>query len=336
MKIGVFKAFSDIHLKVIEACKDIGVDYEVVDILSADWIKNVQNSTCDGFFCSSTCATQEKKTILDERYYFVSQIMNRPIYPDYLGLYIHENKRNMAAWLELNNYPHVSTKVFTNKKEALTYLSSASYPLVFKSNLGSGSSKVRIIKSKSKAKRFAKSVFPINKYGLSNLNLGKIYNSKVRGIPVPDIASAQRDYLLVQEFKEIVHEWRIIKIGDSYFGHQKLLHGDFASGTGLVGWVAPPKELLLMVKDICDKGGFLCMNVDIFETKKGEYFINELQASFGSYEDSQMYIDGKPGRYKYMNGEFIFEEGLFNTFGSSRLKIEHFLQILFQANKAIR
>ena len=35
------------------------------------------------------------------------------------------------------------------------------------------------------------------------------------------------------------------------------------------------------------------MDVDIFETKNHEHFINELQASFGSYADSQMYIDSK-------------------------------------------
>lgn len=70
------------------------------------------------------------------------------------------------------------------------------------------------------------------------------------------------------------------------------------------------------------------MDVDIFETKNHEYFINELQASFGPYADSQMYIDGKPGRYRYVDGDFVFEKGLFNTFGSNRLKLENFVEIL--------
>ena len=41
-----------------------------------------------------------------------------------------------------------------------------------------------------------------------------------------------------------------------------------------------------------------------------------------------MYIDDVPGRYVYSDGEFVFEEGFFNTFGSSRLKIEHLIDIL--------
>ena len=70
------------------------------------------------------------------------------------------------------------------------------------------------------------------------------------------------------------------------------------------------------------------MDVDIFETKEGKYFINELQAFFGSYLDYQMSIDGKHGRYVYKNGEYVFEEGDFNVYGSTKLKIEHFTKNL--------
>ena len=123
-------------------------------------------------------------------------------------------------------------------------------------------------------------------------------------------------------------EWRILKIGNSYFGHQKLFKGEFASGSGRVGWVAPPVELLKMVRELCVKGGFPCMDADIFETKDGKYYINELQAVFGSYLDYQMSINGVHGRYVDTNGEFVFQEGDFNVFGSQKLKIEHFVSLL--------
>ena len=41
-----------------------------------------------------------------------------------------------------------------------------------------------------------------------------------------------------------------------------------------------------------------------------------------------MCIDGKHGRYKDVAGEFIFEEGDFNVYGSTKLKIEHFIGLL--------
>ena len=332
MKIGIFTSFQgDSFLKnSIAACKDLGVDYEIVDITSFEWIKNVQQSNADGFFCPSNCVSQELKTIQDERYYFVSQVMRRPIYPDYTGLYIHESKRNMAAWLEINGYPHAQTRTFTNRKEASEYLEQCQYPIVTKANVGAGASKVVIVKSKREAMRMMKKCLTDSKFKFRYS--GGAYRMKFHHAFLPrvkDVRNRQKDYFIVQDFvPNVMHEWRILKIGDSYMGHQKLLKGDFASGSGLVGWVAPPKELLNMVREICEKGGFPCMDVDIFETKEGKYSINELQASFGSYLDYQMSIDGHHGRYVYKDGDFVFEEGDFNVFGSNKLKIEHFINIL--------
>lgn len=329
MKIGVFTSYGHETEKAVEACKAIGVDYEVVDILSADWVKIVRESDCDGFFCSSCAIAQDMKNILDERYYFVSQVMKRPIYPDFTGLYIHENKRNMAAWLEINGYPHAKTKAFTRKKDVVEYLDHCEYPVVVKQNIGSGAKKVRIVKSRCKAKRLARKCFPPFDDRLAPLHSGLYYWTDIRHVPVLDIHNVQKDYFLVQEFiKDVKWEWRMIKVGNSYFGHQKLMKGKYASGSGLVGWVDPPKELLYLVKDLCEKGGFPCMDVDVLEDGEGHYYINELQASFGSYEDYQMSINGKPGRYVWRDGDFHFEEGLFNTYWSNKIKIEHFIELL--------
>lgn len=332
MKIGIFTTpMPHVVDQAIASCKSLGVDYKVVDIFSANWIENVKAADdCDGFFCPSNCISQELKTIQDERYYFVSQVMHRPIYPDFTGLYIHESKRNMAAWLELNGYPHAKTRVFTDRKEALEYLENCEYPIVTKSNVGAGASKVVVIKSKAKAIRMAKKCLTDSMFRF--LKRGWAYKMRFHRWfmpPMRDFRNRQKDYFIVQDFvKGVQHEWRILKVGDSYFGHQKLVKDGFASGSGKVGWVAPPRELLEMVHDICDKGGFPCMDVDIFETKNGKYSINELQASFGSYADYQMSIDGIHGRYNYKDGDFIFEEGDFNVFGSTKIKIEDFITIL--------
>lgn len=337
MKIGIFTSLQDSwssnrHIEnSIKSCRELGIDYRVVDITSADWLGNVMEaSDCDGFFCPSTCFSQERKTIQDERYYFVSQILKRPIYPDFLGLYIHENKRNMATWLEYMGLPHAKTKVFTDLKECNEYLDNCEYPIVVKANIGAQAAKVRIVESKGKAKRMAKRA--LNASSRTEIKPGLFYWKKTHHPIVRwtvDLHNVQKDYFLVQEFiSDVKYEWRILKVGDSYFGHQKLFKGKFASGSGLVGWVDPPKELLMMVNDLCDKSGFLCMDVDIFEDKNGKYYINELQSFFGSYLDYQMSIDGKHGRYVYKNGDFEFEEGDWNVYGSVKLKIEHFVDIL--------
>lgn len=332
MKIGVFTTpMPHIVDQAIASCQALGVDYKVVDIFSANWIENVKAaSDCDGFFCPSLCVSQDLKTIQDERYYFVSQVMHRPIYPDFTGLYIHESKRNMAAWLEINGYPHAKTRVFTDRKEALAYLDNCQYPIVTKANVGAGASKVIIIKSKANAKRMAKKCLSNSR--LKFLFSGWTYKMKFNHWyvpPMPDRRNRQKDYFIVQDYiPEVLHEWRILRVGNYFFGHQKLLKGQFASGSGMVGWVAPPRELLEIVRELTDRGGFRCMDVDIFETKDGKYCINELQAFFGSYLDYQMCIDGHHGRYVYRDGDYIFEEGDFNVFGSTKLKIEDFITIL--------
>lgn len=332
MKIGIFTSFLKDHTveNAIKTCQALGVDYELVDITSSDWIKNVQSSDVDGFFCPSNCLSQDLKTIQDERYYFVSQIMHRPIYPDFTGLYIHESKRNMAAWLEINGYPHAKTRVFTSRKEALEYLDTCQYPIVTKANVGAGASKVVIVKNKRKARRMAKKCLTDSFFYFAKP--GWAYRTHFHRWYMPtlwDVRNRQKDYFIVQDFvKDVIHEWRILKVGDNYFGHQKLLKGGFASGSGLVGWVAPPRELLDMVREICERGGFPCMDVDIFETKDGKYSINELQAFFGSYLDYQMSIEGHHGRYVYKDGDYVFEEGDFNVFGSTKIKIEDFIKRL--------
>lgn len=332
MKIGIFTTpMPHIVEQAVASCNSLGVDYKVVDVFSANWIDNVKAADdCDGFFCPSNCISQELKTIQDERYYFVSQVMHRPIYPDFTGLYIHESKRNMAAWLEINDYPHAKTRVFTDRKEALDYLDNCQYPIVTKANVGAGASKVVVVKSMAKAKRMAKKC--LNDGKLRFLKTGLTYRRKSLAWYMPtlwDLRYRQKDYFIVQDFvKDVQHEWRILKVGDSYFGHQKLLKDGFASGSGMVGWVDPPRELLEMVHEICEKGGFPCMDIDIFETKDGKYSINEMQAFFGSYLDYQMSIDGHHGRYVYKDGDFVFEEGDFNVFGSTKLKIEDFVKTI--------
>jgi len=146
----------------------------------------------------------------------------------------------------------------------------------------------------------------------------------------PALDDRQYGFIMFQKKEDVVAEWRIIKIGESYFGHQKLIDDKgFHSGAGIGAiWRKPPKKLLNMCDDICKKGQFNSMACDIFETSDKKYYVNELQTTFGSYAESQMIINNKPGRYKKENDNFIFEEGIFNKFGSYLLRVEDFINQL--------
>lgn len=333
MKIGILRAFGEKQYQnCVNACKDLNVDYEIIDLDSPNWIEKIKTSNCNGFVHSPSCAKQVWKTMFDERLYFINKVMGYPIYPNYTETFIYENKKNMAYWLEINNFPHAKTYVFYNKKTAIEFAKSYdNYPLYFKTNIGSAAIGVKKIKSKNEAISIIKKTF--SKHHFFGHGFTKWVKSKRYKISFPFTSDRQIDFVLFQEAIDAVVEWRIIKIGNSYFGHQKLNKNGFFSGSGLVGWVDPPKKLLQLIKDVCERGGFDSMDLDIFEDRQGNYFINEMQTIFGSYNKSQMYINDIPGRYKYVDGQWIFEEGKFNANGSFNLRIESFLRII--ANEKI-
>ena len=325
MKLGIFTAFRNLHKNYIRSCEELGVDYEIVDIIGPDWLKDVMNSDCDGFLCRPPSKFEERNRLFDERLYFINKLLKRPIYPSYEELLIYENKRFTSYWLEINNYPRPKTWVFYRKTDYLNYLKNATFPFVIKLNTGSTAKGVKIVKSRFWAKRIADLTF-----GIKNDKLAVGYSAQKTGkiIPFPAFGTFQRHHLIVQEYHNIRWEWRIVKIDDSYFGHKKLKKGKFASGTRLKGWDTPPEELLFLVKDICNKGQFLSMNVDIFETENGQFLVNELQSLFGQSTDDLMRINGKPGRFIFKDDKFIFEEGKFNQYESYLLRVKHFLKIL--------
>ncbi len=328
MKLGILKSFESIDELIISycnSCKELGIEYVIIDLLSNNWISDIREANVDGILVRVKGNIQEQKSLFDERLYIISEELNIPIYPSKNELFLYENKRMYEYWLTANNFPHPPTHIFYTKKDALDFIDSSKPPFVFKTNGGASSSGVEIIRNKLRAKINIHRIFG---FFDPRLSFGKVHLGKIGIFPFPKFGMAQKHYVLIQDFIPIKWEWRIIKIGDSYFGHQKLLKGDFASGSDLVGWVAPPKELLFMIKDLCEKGKFDSMAMDVLESKDGDFFINEIQSLFGSFLPYQMRINDIPGRFIFKDQDFIFEEGEFNKFNSNLLRVEDFVHKL--------
>lgn len=325
MKLGILSNFTGSKEYYIEACKELRVNYEVIDIRSSDWLENIKISNCDGYLVRPMCLKQSWKDMCDEKLYFINKILKKPIYPSFDACYIYEDKKKMAYWLKAHNIPHAPTHVLYDKTEAINFLEKAKYPLVFKPNIGSAAIGIKMIDKKQEALKLVDKIF--TKWRFFNKGYTKWYKTKYK-ISYPIMDDKQHNFIIFQDKLKVKTEWRIIKIGESYFGHQKLEVNGFHSGSGKVGWVDPPKKLLRMAKDICDKGNFRSMDVDIFETEDGKYYVNELQTIFGSYDISQMYIDGKPGRYLFNDDKWKFEEGYFNQNYSCNLRVEDFIKTL--------
>lgn len=324
MKFAICSYLSDGKKSITNSCKKNTIDYEYVDLLSQDWLKKIEQGNYDGVVIRPPCTLEAHKQMYDERSYVIKHKLNLPIYPNYEELFVYESKRNMHTWAMLYDLPHPQTNVFATKQDAYDFFSHCEYPLVSKGNIGASGISIKILKNERQAKKLARKIF--GTFG-PELAVGYCPIGKKNSIPYPRLGRRQSHYMICQQYLDIKWEWRIVKLHDSYFGHKKLLGAnDMASGSMLVGWEKPPEELLHMVKDFAQNAEFTTVALDIFETLDGQFYVNEIQPIIGAIAPSQMYIDGIPGRYKFINDEFVFEEGEFCKNQCWDLRIEAFLE----------
>ena len=312
--LGIIREFTRIHSFYIGACRELGVPYKVIDISGPDWIERIENSGCDAFLVRPSGQVTVWKQMFDERLRFISQDMNQHIFPCYDAVWIYESKRRMHYWMAAHGVAHARTWVFYDQNEALHFAENADLPIVFKTDFGSGAMGVRIIRDRKKL------VHIINK----SFRRGII---KAGG----DTRDRQWGSVLLQEYIAHAVEWRIIRIGDSFMGYQKLQKGDFHSGSKAFHYDRPPDDLLDMVRDITDMGHFKSMALDIFETEDHTYLVNELQTTFGLHVDEGLpMVDGKPGRLYYNDStaDWEFEPGNFCRNKLCNLRVEALLQQL--------
>jgi hypothetical protein len=293
------------------ACRELGVPYELVDISGNDWVERVEACDCEAFLVWPVNLNSVRKRMYDERLRILTEEMSRFLFPSYKALWLYESKRRTADWLKVNDIAHPDTHVFFDRDRALEFVESGELPLVFKTDLGSTASGVHILRDAKHARRMVARCF------------GKGYLGHRH-----DRRDRDWGYVLLQEYVPDAKEWRMVRIGESYFGHQKLRRGDFHSGTREVGWVRPPDGLLDFLRDATDRGSFLSMNVDVLETAGGEYLVNELHPVFGSKNPEQMIVDGRPGRFVHHDGTWRFEEGHFCRNVSCNERVKTVLRLL--------
>jgi hypothetical protein len=77
MKLGIFKEFLGEEKNYVLACEELGIEYEIIDIISDDWIEKVKKSDCDGFLVRPSGAKEDWKNLYDERLYFINKVMKK-------------------------------------------------------------------------------------------------------------------------------------------------------------------------------------------------------------------------------------------------------------------
>lgn len=314
--LGIIKEFYQFHKSYISACRELGISYRLIDISGSDWIDRIQRSKCDAFLVWPSSVPTPLKDMFDDRIRIMVEDLGKVIYPSLKETWLYESKRRQHYWLTANGIPHPKTWVFYGLADALNFISDHPLPLVLKTNSGGAASGVYILRDRKLAHKTIRAAF---KAGIR--------------IRRNDPLDRQRGAVYLQEYFKDFREWRMVRIGESYFGHLKERIGDFHSGSGKVGWEAPSRKMLDFLHMVTEKGVFTSMDVDVFETSDG-LLVNELQTVFGAgISIDQTRKEGKPGRFLNQNGKWIFQPGDFARNACSNLRVEHLVARLFSGKQ---
>lgn len=326
------------HELWIKACKEYQnfVEFRVMDLTSDSWLDDVHKEPFHYLLTKPAGFTAPFKQLYDERVMILGKELNYPLFPSLDEILIYENKRYLSYWLKAHKIPHPETHVFYNLQEALLFFSKCHYPQVAKMNIGASGRGINILKNQNQASKYAKQIFTKGKTSKTgpNLKKGKIFNRALNKIKHPSqlfqrlsiytniAGDRQRGFMLVQTFIPHSYEWRVVRIGNSFFAHKKLKKGQMASGSLLKNYDNPPLSVLNFVKNITDQYAFYSVAFDIFEIPNNRYFVNEIQCIFGQSDPYQMLVNGMPGKYIFRNNEWIFSKGDFNRNESFNLRLE--------------
>jgi len=330
------------HVAWVIACKSLSehIEYKIIHLTKSDWLNQIKKENPEFCLLKPSGKTSLFRQLYQERVEIISKDLKIKIFPSFDELRIYENKKYFAYWAAANNISHPKTFVFYSRKEAMSIANSVSYPIVSKLNVGASGSGVSILKNKAEfhsyvSKAFTKGLIAKTGPKISKGNLLirlfaliKKPSRVLERIKTYNAISSdyQKGFVIFQEYVSHQFEWRVVRIGNSFFAHKKLLKGHKASGSLLKSYDNPPLYLLDYVKNLTDKHGFKSVAVDLFETSNRKFLINEIQCIFGQSDPYQMLINGEPGRYIF-NNTWLFEKGDFAENECYNLRIKFLLGI---------
>jgi len=317
--LGIVRELTHYHKVNIAACRELGVSYKLLNLHRSDWLESFASSNCDAFLVWPSAFLTVWKDMYDDRLRILEQDMGKLVYPTCRETWIYENKRRTRDWLTARGLPQARTWVFYDRKEAERFVRTAQLPLVLKTNMGASHSGVWMLRRRDDAMRSIKEAFS---RGL--LARGRDFRDREWGV------------IYFQEYLENAREWRMMRIGYSYFGYRKEKVGDFHSGSGAWSWEDPPKTLLNLLHEVTERHGFSSMDIDFFEMPDGRYLINELQTVFGATTPAEMLrVNGRFGRYvrEEPTGAWIFEEGDFSRNMCANARVDYLVNHLLKQKK---
>src|SRR5690554_6815338 len=249
MKIAIHNAGS-FSIRWIDYCKKNNISYKTVNCFDSDIIDQLKD--CDALMWHHHQSVYND-VIVAKKLLFALEHAGIKVFPNFHTGWHFDDKVAQKYLLEAIDAPLVPSYVFYDKKEALDWAKSTTYPKVFKLKGGAGAANVKLVRSKKDAIKlintaFGKGFSQFNRLGNLKERYRKYKSGKdtllgvakgVGRLIIPTefakLQSRERGYVYFQEFvPNNSFDIRIIVIGDKAFAIKRMTReNDFrASGSG--------------------------------------------------------------------------------------------------------
>jgi len=276
------------------AAAELGGRVTLFDPDDPDWPTRVRAAGCDGHLVRLRHGRAIDWSLDQARLAFLHGL-GVPTWPRPHEAFLYEDKARAAWWLEAHGVPHVPTRVFTRLDDALPWLERAAFPLVVKTRFGSGGSGVERVDDLGSARAAAR------------LFLRGRYHR--RGA---DWRDGDHGYLIVQPWWPFAAEHRVIRLGDVWFAHGKVLaRGDWRfSGSGVRDWELPGLDVLDRGLEVAARLDLRCGAIDLLVREDGSWFVGEVQTWYAGFRASQMDVGGVPHVAYREGARWRLQEGM--------------------------
>lgn len=234
----------------INYCKKNNIEFKLVNAYDSNIVDQVKD--CTAFMWHHSNYDYRDALFAKQLLYSLEQ-KGMKVFPNFNTTWHFDDKVGQKYLFEAMVVPFVPSYVFYTKKETLEWINKTTFPKVFKLRGGSGSSNVKLAKTKSQAKKFVNKAFGKGfsqfdrwnhlKFRYANFKSGKEgFIAVLKGIARLFITTnysnnfqREKGYIYFQDFiPNNSFDIRVVVVGDKAFALKRLVRkGDFrASGGG--------------------------------------------------------------------------------------------------------
>ena len=322
MKIAIHQRSGSFSDQWISYCVKNNIPHKIVNCYDNDIVHQLDD--CDALMWHHHHGDY-KDVLFAKGLLFSLEQAGIKVFPDFNTGWHFDDKVAQKYLLEAIDAPLVPSYVFYDKKEALDWAKSTTYPKVWKLKGGAGAANVKLVQNKKEATKlintaFGKGFSQFNRLGNLKERYKKYKSGKdsllgvakgVGRLIIPTefakMQSRERGYVYFQEFvPNNMHDTRVVVVAEKAVAERRMVReNDFrASGSGKFSYDNINLKAIEIALDVAKKLNLQSVAFDFVEGANDNPLIIEMSYGFGTTG-----IDNAPG---YWDSSLQWHEGKFN------------------------